>query len=302
MISRLSPERRHQENSSICTTGTSSVRRVLQLRNLDGPPDRLDHGNQPLRHDREVNLLDPHNRDIDHRVLQLRNLYGLPRRDHGELSMRHEREDDDLRGTATAEFPVSPEIPALHMPLQLSFWTITAMMQSIMGLRTREASTARGHQQYQPCTCHDQYAHNCPSGPKRHDAEHHGPANQGNEHCARCIATSKTSLVHATATDLQVHTGHDAEHQGPANEEGEHSAECKVTSNTSHVHATATVLVVHIGEDAEYHGPANQGREYSARCIITINTSHEDATATVHLVHNGQDAGHLGPVDNQRRH
>ena len=30
--SRLSPERRHQENSPICTSGTSTIRRVLHLR------------------------------------------------------------------------------------------------------------------------------------------------------------------------------------------------------------------------------------------------------------------------------
>ena len=46
------------ETCSTRTTGTSTTQRVLQIRNLYGPPDRPDHGNRPLRHDREVNLLD----------------------------------------------------------------------------------------------------------------------------------------------------------------------------------------------------------------------------------------------------
>ena len=75
----------------------------------------------------------------------------------------------------------------------------------------------------------------------------------GRENSARCTVTSKTSLVHATATAavLQENTGHDAELHGTANEEGEHSARCIVTSNTSLVHASATVLLVHTGQDAE---------------------------------------------------
>ena len=72
--SRLSPSQWHQETSSTCTTWTSISRRVLQRRNLYGPPS--DHGNRPLRHDREVNLLDLHNRDIGHRVQQLWNVHG----------------------------------------------------------------------------------------------------------------------------------------------------------------------------------------------------------------------------------
>ena len=39
------------------------------------------------------------------------------------------------------------------------------------------------------------------------------------------------SLVHATATVLLVHTGHDAEHHGPANQGRENSARCIETMN-----------------------------------------------------------------------
>ena len=76
---------------------------------------------------------------------------------------------------------VSPEIPALKMPLSLFFWTVTSMMSSIMGLRTRETNTARSAQHNQPCTCHS----NCASDPYRHEAEHHGPANQGKGNSAK---------------------------------------------------------------------------------------------------------------------
>ena len=54
------------------STGTLTTRRVMQLRNLYGLPDRLDHEKRTLRHDGEVNLHDQHNRDIGYRVLQLR--------------------------------------------------------------------------------------------------------------------------------------------------------------------------------------------------------------------------------------
>ena len=67
-----------------------------------------------------------------------------------------------------------------------------------------------------------------------------GPANQGREHIARCIVTTNTSLVQATATVLLVHTGHDAEHPEPGAARREHDARCIVTSQTSIVHATAT--------------------------------------------------------------
>ena len=111
------------------------------------------------------------------------NLYELLNcQDHGELPLHNERDVDDLNGlqlrrchslavwnmstmsqlsfwsvTAmkpsimglptreedTARGALSPTIPALYMLLQLSFWSITALMRSIMGLRTREENTAR---------------------------------------------------------------------------------------------------------------------------------------------------------------
>ena len=79
------------------------------------------------------------------------------------------------------------------------------------------------------------------------------------KHIARCIATSNTSLVHATAkrTAVQMdHTGHDAEHNGPASQGRKHSARCNVTSKTSLEQATArkkhvTVLLVQRGEEGK---------------------------------------------------
>ena len=51
----------------------------MQLRNLCGLPDRLDHEKRPLRHEEEVNLHDQNNRDIDHRDQELQswNHHGL---------------------------------------------------------------------------------------------------------------------------------------------------------------------------------------------------------------------------------
>ena len=47
---------------------------------------------------------------------------------------------------------------------------------------------------------------------------------------------------HHVANVLLVHNGYDVEHHGPANQGKEHSARCIVTSNTSLAHTTATVL------------------------------------------------------------
>ena len=62
------------ETCSTRTTGTLTTRRVLQLRNLYGPPDRPEHENRPLRHDRDdVNVGTRHdlqNRGIDHLVYE----------------------------------------------------------------------------------------------------------------------------------------------------------------------------------------------------------------------------------------
>ena len=49
------------------------------------------------------------------------------------------------------------------------------------------------------------------------------------------------------------------------NQGREHSARCIVTSNTRNVNATATVLLVHIGHDAEHNEPARNRREQSAK-------------------------------------
>ena len=81
------------ETCSTRTTGTSTTRRVLQLRNLYGLPNRLDHEKRALRHDKEVNLLDLHNRDMSHRVQQLGNAYGPTNRlDHREQPLRRDGE------------------------------------------------------------------------------------------------------------------------------------------------------------------------------------------------------------------
>ena len=64
---------------------------------LYGLPNKKDQENRTLQ---QLNL---HNRDIDHPArTATANLYGLPnRQDHEELSLRHEREVDDIRRTAT---------------------------------------------------------------------------------------------------------------------------------------------------------------------------------------------------------
>ena len=140
--------------------------------------------NLPLRYNGEESVLDLHNRDVDNRVQQLGKVYGPTNDlDPERLPLRRERDVDDLDGlqlrrlhslsslnmgtmsqlsfwsiTAmmssivglptreknTARGALSPATPALYMPLQLSFWFLPSMMPSISGLRTREEKTARG--------------------------------------------------------------------------------------------------------------------------------------------------------------
>ena len=75
-----------------------------------------------------------------------------------------------LYASGSPERGATPEKPAVYMPLQLSF----------IQVRTGQ------------------------------NAEHSGPANQGREYSARCMVTSKTRLVHTTATVLLVHIVHEA--------------------------------------------------------------------------------------------
>ena len=76
------PQRRPQPQR-YCTCGTSR-----QFSALSGHPGLSLHNDRHVKHDMR---------------LQLRNLSGLPtRQDHGDLSLRHERDVDDLRWTATA--------------------------------------------------------------------------------------------------------------------------------------------------------------------------------------------------------
>ena len=98
--------------------------------------------NLPLRHDGEENLLDLHNRDVDNRVQQLRNVYGPTNcLDHERLPLRRERDVDDLDGLQLRSLH---SLSSLNSTMsQLSFWSIAAMMSSIMGLPTRETNTAR---------------------------------------------------------------------------------------------------------------------------------------------------------------
>ena len=160
-----------------------------------------------------------HNRGIYHLVhVQLGSLDGPTNSlDHGKPK-RHNRDDDDC-SCGTAALPDS--LHCLDHNLENVFlWSITAMMPSIMGLRTREENTARGALTPRiPALYIPLQLSLVHTG---HDADHHGPANQGKENSARCIATSITSLVHVTATVHLDHTGHDAKHHGPATQE-EHS-------------------------------------------------------------------------------
>ena len=59
---------------------------------------------KPLRHDRDVNLHDMHNRGIDHRIQQQQgNLYG--HKDHGDEPQCHDRKDNDLDELQLRENP-----------------------------------------------------------------------------------------------------------------------------------------------------------------------------------------------------
>ena len=90
------PQRRPQPQK-YCTCGTSR-----QFSALPGPSRPVVAQRQACQARHAQQGQQPPRTNI----LQLRNVYGLPtRRDHGELSLRHEREADDLRWTATAGPP-----------------------------------------------------------------------------------------------------------------------------------------------------------------------------------------------------
>ena len=169
-----------------CTTsatGTSTIRRVLQL--------RLDHRKQTLRNDGGGEPARNAQQGIDHR--KSNSNWGVSvvcgkAWTMGICLLRDERDVDDLDGlqlrrvrsflqsimstmsqlsfgyiTAvmlniiclpTQEHTrgaLSPAIPAIELSLQLSFWSIKAMMPSIMGLQTgREQREVHCNWLYQP--------------------------------------------------------------------------------------------------------------------------------------------------------
>ena len=75
--------------------------------------------------------------------------------------------------------------PALFMPLQLSFWTIPALMPSIMGQENQgneHSARCNRNRHNQHCTSHS----NCPSGHTGQDDEHSG-------HCQPSIPALNTA-------------------------------------------------------------------------------------------------------------
>ena len=78
------------------------------------------------------------------------------------------------------------------------------------------------------------------------------------EHSAKCIIASNTSLTHATATGLLVQNGHDAEHRGPAN----------IVDDKR-----GAVLLIHNDHDVEQLRPDDNRREHSAKRNVTRKTS-----------------------------
>ena len=97
------------DTCSTRTTGTSTIRRVLQL-----PISMVSQTGWTMETASASRQgSEPARPQQGHRSP----CTATTRMGHGELSLRHEREVDDLRRTATAESPVSPKIPALHMPL-----------------------------------------------------------------------------------------------------------------------------------------------------------------------------------------